>query len=363
MQPLYQKWSLYKVKWVVPLRAIYMAGLFFICLPGLLFASPSVDRAKSYFEKGIELNKQRRYDEGLEKFTQAVTLNLDEHIYHQALYRTYIALRRGPQGIQFYKDLAAKHPTHAAVHYWLGRFYLEDRALEDASKEFKEATRLAPQDEHAFVSLGHVYLRMEKEKEALDAYLQANKLSPKIAAVHAGMGNIYYRQKSFDKAQKEYEAAIAIDPSLTEARYNLGLIYEKKGEISKAVKQWQAMIEADPNESRAREKLARVYFLGGEYLDAAREYATLSQVKQSSPDIFLALGESQVLLAANLSNPKERQQLIAMAIQAFQRTIELDPKNAQARKYLDRLNSEKAAPAQKNERAPSEKTGKGKNIE
>ncbi|MDC4227265.1 MAG: tetratricopeptide repeat protein [Candidatus Manganitrophus sp.] len=235
--------------------------------------------------------------------------------------------------------MAVKHPDSATVRYWLGRFYLEDRALEEASKEFKEATRLAPQDEHAFVSLGHVYLRMEKEKEALDAYLQANKLSPKIAVVHAGLGNIYYRRQNFDKAQKEYESALAIDPSLTEARYNLGLIYEKKGEISKAVKQWQSMVEADPNESRAREKLARVYFLGGEYLDAAKEYATLSQVKQSSPDIFLALGESQVLLAANLSDPKERQQLIAMAIQAFQRTIELDPKNAQARKYLDRLNS------------------------
>jgi tetratricopeptide (TPR) repeat protein len=349
------------VKWIVPLRAIYIAGVLLICLPQLLFAAPA-DQAKSYFEEGIELNKQRRYDEALDKFTQAATLSLDTHIYHQALYRTYIALRRGPRGTQFYKDLTAKHPTNGTIHYWLGRFYLENRSLEEAAKEFKEAARLAPQDEHPFVSLGHVYLRLGKEKEALEAYMQANKLSPRIAAVHAGMGNIYYRQKSFDKAQKEYEEALAIDPSLMEARYNLGLIYEKKGEISNAVKQWQTMVEGDPNESRAREKLARIYFLGGEYLDAAREYATLSQVKQSSPEIFLALGESQVLLAASLSDPNERQQLIAMAIQAFQRTIELDPKNAQARKYLDRLNSEKNAPIQK-EGASSEKMERKKQVE
>lgn len=335
------------VKWMVPLRAFYTAGLLLICLPGFLFASPSADRAKSFFEEGIELNKQRRYDEALENFTRAATLSLDTHIYHQALYRTYIALRRGPQGTQFYKDLAAKHPTNGTVRYWLGRFYLESRSLEEAAKEFREATRLAPQDEHAFVSLGHVYLRMGKEKEALETYMQANKLSPRIAVVHAGMANIHYRRKSFDKAQKEYEEALEIDPSLTEARYNLGLIYEKKGEISKAVKQWQTMVEEDPNESRAREKLARVYFLAGEYLDAAREYATLSQVKQSSPEIFFALGESQVLLAASLSDPNDRQQLIAMAIQAFQRTVELDPKNVQARKYLDRLNSQKPAPTPK----------------
>lgn len=353
------------MKQIFLLRAIYLAGLLLICLPGFTFSSPSTstDRAKASFEEGIELNKQRRYDEALGKFIQAATLSLDSHIYHQAVYRTQIALRRGPQGTQFYKDLAAKHPTNATVHYWLGRFHLESRALEEAAKEFEEAARLAPRDEHAFVSLGHVYLRIGKEKEALEAYSQANKLSPKIAVVHAGMANIHYRRNHFDKAQKEYEEALAIDPSLMEARYNLGLIYEKKGEISKAVKQWQAMVEADPNESRAREKLARVYFLGGEYLDATREYATLSQVKQGSPDIFLALGESQLLLAASLSDPNERRQLIAMAIQAFQRTVELDPKNAQARKYLDRLNSEKPAPTQKKEGTPSEKTGKGKSVE
>lgn len=350
------------MKWIIPLRLLSIAGLFLICLPGFLFASSSTDRAKSSFEEGIELNKQRRYDEALDKFIQAATLSLDTHIYHQALYRTYIALRRGPQGTQFYKDLASKHPANGTVHYWLGRFYLENRSLEEAAKEFKAAARLAPQDEHAFVSLGHVSLRMGKEKEALDAYLEANKLSPRIAAVHAGMGNIYYSRKRFDKAQKEYEEALEIDSSLTEARYNLGLIYEKKGEISNAVKQWQAMVEADPNESRAREKLARIYFLGGEYLDAVREYATLAQVRQSSPEIFLALGESQVLLAASRSDPKERQQLIAMAIEAFQRTIELDPKNAQARKYLDRLNSEKTAPTQK-KGASSGKTEKKERTE
>ncbi|MBI3802145.1 MAG: tetratricopeptide repeat protein [Nitrospirae bacterium] len=335
------------MKSILSLRTILAAALFLIYLPGLLLASPSDDRAddraKSYFEEGIDLNKQHRYNEALERFTQAVTLNIDNHKYHQALYMTYIALRRGLQGIQHYKELARQHPTNAAVHYWLGRFYIETQDLEEAVKEFRETTRLAPQDEHGFVSLGHISLRLGKEKEALEAYTQANKLSPKIAGVHAGMGNIHYRRKRFDQAQKEYETALAIDPSLTETRYNLGVIYEKKGEIGKAVKQWQKLVEDDPNESAAREKLARVYFLGERYLDAVREYTMLSQVRQSSPQVFFSLGEAQVLLAANLDDPEERQQLIAMAMESFQRTLELDPKNTQARKYLDRLASEKRA--------------------
>lgn len=322
------------------------ALIFFLFSPFSLASSPS-DAAQSYFEEASELNKQRRHDEAIEKLIQAVTLSVETHKYHQALHLTYIATRRGPQGIQLYKDLIRKNPNSGTLRYWLGRFYLERQSLEDAAREFREATRLSPRDEHGFISLGHVYLRLGKDQEALDAYLQSNKLSPRVAVVHVGIGNIYFKREDFSRAQKEYEEALELDPSFREARYNLGVIYEKKGQFSMAVKQWQTLVEEDPNESKARERLARLYFLAGEYLDAVREYATLSQVRQSSPEVFLALGEAQIMLASTLADPDDRRQLTAGAMEAFQRTLELDPKNAPARKYLDRLKTRKPSSGKK----------------
>lgn len=319
------------------LQRIYITALLLL-LPVALRAAPSENTALSYFQEGMDLNKQRRYDEAIEKFTRAVTLDLESHKYHQALFMTYIATRRGPQAIQFYKDLVKEYPKSAVIHYWLGRLYLESQSLNDSAHEFQEATRLAPQDEHPLISLGHVYLRLGKNGKALKAYLQANRLSPHVAVVHAGLGNIYFARKDYVKAEREYDEALKTDPSLTEARYNLSLIYEKKGDFSKAVKQWQMLLDEDPNESRARERLARIYFRGGQYGDAVREYSMLSQVKQNSPEVFLALGESQIMLASTLTDPDDRNQLKNSAVQAFQRTLELDPGNAQARKYLDRLN-------------------------
>lgn len=333
-------------------RVVFVTVLVLVCFPVVLLAAPVQgkavqDEARIFFEEGMDLNKQRRYEEAIEKLTRAVTLSLDTHKYHQALHLTYSATRRGLLAIQFYKGLIREHPKNGVVRYWLGRLYLEKGSLEEAAREFKEATLLAPRDEHAFISLGHAYLRLGKDEEGRDAYLQANKLDPKIAVVHVGLGNIYFKLKDNAKAQKEYEEALKLDPSFAEARYNLGLIYEKKGEISKAVKQWQTLIEEDPNESGARERLARLYFLAERYLDAVREYSTLTQVKQNSPEIFFALGESQVMLAATLNNADDRNQLKRMASEAFQRTIELDPKNDQARKYLTRLNAQKSSSQQK----------------
>lgn len=325
-------------------RRFCIALALLLLLPGLSHAATSEEMAKSYFDEGMELNKLQHYDDALGKFTQAVTSSLESHKYHQALFLTYIALRRGLQAVQFYKDLLKEHPKSAAAHYWLGRLYLESQSMENAVLEFREAARLAPRDEHAVISLGHVYLRMGKDPEALKAYLEANRLAPHVAAVHAGLGTIYYHRKDDLKAGKEYEEALKTDPSLTEARYNLSLIYERKGELSKAMKEWQTLLDQDPNESQARERLARAYYRTEQYGDAVREYSTLSQVRQSSSEVFFALGEAQIMLAASIADSDDKNQLRDLAVQAFERTLELDPANAQARKYLDRLKLKDQSP-------------------
>lgn len=326
------------MKWRKIRSGIYIVVFSLLSLSSILSAASSQERAKASYEEGIDLNKQRRFDEAIEEFREAVTLSLETHRYHQALFMTSIAARKGPQAIQFYKGLMKEYPNNATVHYWLGRFYLEKGSLNDAVSAFAEATRLAPADEHAFISLGHVYLRLGKDKEALKAYLQANKLTPHVAIIHGGIGKIYFNRKEFAKAEKEYEEALKLDPSLTEAQYNLGLIYEKKGEFLKAIKQWQTLLEADPNESGARERLARLYFRGELYQDAAREYSMLSQVRPNSPEIFFALGESAIMLASSLTDPIDRNKIKDLAVQAFERTVQLDPRHVKARHYLERLN-------------------------
>jgi hypothetical protein len=67
----------------------------------------------------------------------------------------------------------------------------------------------------------------------------------------------------------------------------------------------------------------------------------LSQVRQASPEVFFALGESQVLLAASLDDPNDRADLVAAARESFQRVLELDPANADAKSYLERLKAKK----------------------
>jgi cytochrome c-type biogenesis protein CcmH/NrfG len=314
-----------------------------LLLPSFSFPADDSEKAKAYFEEGQELNKLKRHDEAIGKLREAVRLSLETHKYHQALFLTYLATRRGLQGIEVYKEMAREHPKSAAVRYWLGRFYLQSQSYDEASRAFLDATRLAPRDVHGWISLGHVYYRMGKDDEALAAYLEADRLDPHVAVVHSGLGSLYFKKGDLDRARQELEEALKTDPSLTEARYNLSLIYEKEGKIAEAAKQWQKILDEDPNESKARERLARFYFITEQYDKAVQEYTMLSQVQQNNPDVYLALGESKILWAASLKEAGGRARLMEEAAESFRQVLQFDPKNEAARRYLDRLGSKQPA--------------------
>lgn len=309
------------------------------------------DEAEKHFSTGMDFNKQRRFPEAMKELTRAVELNLESNKFHQALFLTYTQNREGLKAIRLYQELVAKNPKSPALHYWLGRLYMEGSKLADSAAEFKMASQLSPKDEHPLISLGHATYRLGRDSEALAAYQAANKLTPHLAVIHTGLGNVYYNRKEYRPARREYEEALRLDPSFEEARYNLSLIYEKQGEIELAIKEWKYLLDADPNESKIRAKLAMVYFERGQYRDAVREYALLSQINQRSSDVYFMLGKSEVLLAGESQDPQERDELKESAISAFQHVLDFDSDHLEAKKYLDRLLKLKPAVKKKKESA------------
>jgi len=322
----------------------FVTALFLVFFPFLSYPSFSSEIAETHFKQGMEYNKKGQYIKSREELIKAVHLSIETHKFHQALVFNYIQTRSGPKGIVFYEDMVNKHPNTPTLHYWLGRLYLQRQSFQEAAPEFKKATQLAPQDDHAFIALGHTYWKMGNAEGALKAYEQANQLTPNVAIVNEGLGNVYFKKKDYPKAQRAYEKAIQLDPSLNESRYYLGLIYEEQAQFGKAIEQWNAILESDPNVSEAREKLARVYFMGEQYEDAAREYSMILKLRPGSPEIYMAFGESLVLLAASTEDTTKIARIRNSAIDAFQHTLDLDPGNAKARKYLEGLKVKGTSP-------------------
>ena len=223
--------------------------------PGLSHAATSEEKAKSYFEEGVELNKQKQYDEAIEKLTQAVRWSLETHKYHQALFMTYLVTRRGLKAVEVYKGLVREFPKSPVVHYWLGRLYLQSRSLDDAAREFGEATRLALKDDHGWISLGHVYYAQGKDEAATKAYLEANRLAPKVAVVHSGLGNLYLKKNDYPKAQKEFSEALKIDPDRWDAHANRGMVLDHMERYAEAAAAYEKALRLNPSNAGLRKLL------------------------------------------------------------------------------------------------------------
>ncbi len=107
--------------------------------------------------------------------------------------------------------------------------------------------------------------------------------------------------RQYGLALRSFERAVALKPTSTEALFNLGACYEASG---------------DP-------------------LRAINIYRTILRVTPDDPDCHFNLGTSYIKLYHREKSPVWRK----MAREAWQRSLELNPEQAEARRFLVRTES------------------------
>ena len=122
---------------------------------------------------------------------------------------------------------------------------------------------------------------------------RATELDPENGEAHFYLGKLYTSTKDYHKAIQAYEKAINLDPRSPDAFFNLGFIYYSNRDYSKAEEMFLQVVE-----------------LGPSYLDEA--YFNLAVVQNLQGKTMESIGN-------------------------LERTLELNPNNGRARKYLRRL--------------------------
>lgn len=84
---------------------------------------------------------------------------------------------------------------------------------------------------------------------------------------------------------------------------------------------------AAPMDADAWEELGFAYYADGRYGEAARAYRQAVEGAPDSPNLWAALGEARVLAS-------EEDPMPPLAVQAFERALELDPSQHRARYYM-----------------------------
>ena len=104
-------------------------------------------------------------------------------------------------------------PTFPLPHLKMGEYYLADKKMDEAAKEFEQVLRLEPRIAQAHVNLGSIYAEKGQVERAIYHFRAALDIDPDQAAAHKGLGIIYLTLfQDVNGATLHFRRSLELDP-------------------------------------------------------------------------------------------------------------------------------------------------------
>lgn len=279
------------------------------------------------------------------------------------------------------------------AHYYLGVLAARADDLETARRHWEAAVAAGLRDERLRINLAELYQRRAEEalaqgdeKSALAAASEArrhrpqdNALNELTSQIHQQLGYQAATLNNWSEAQSHWQTAVNLDSASFRLAYNLALAYEKSGDFLKAGEAWREALRRRPRRAdhpdalgddqvaRLWQRAAECYTQAGEFEEVGRVYQQAIKWSPENLELRLALAdnamrEGRLQLARNElehvleRDPRHIPALLRMgevcsqddywwnkqAPKYWQKALELDPKNTEARQFLSEWYIEQA---------------------
>jgi len=164
--------------------------------------------AYGHFAKGWLLNLERRFDEAITEYQEAIRIKHD----------------------------------FAEAHNGLGNVYYNLDKLDQALTEYQTATFLNPAYIEALLNIAMLHYQKNHLDQAVSAYLIVIQINPKHAIAQNNLGNVYYQKGEVTKAIRAYQEALKINPNLPETHYNLAIALEESDRLVEALEEYRTFL-------------------------------------------------------------------------------------------------------------------------
>lgn len=335
-------------------------------------------RSKKDFKTNIaDIEKKKDYRKGVMKMKTADELYKDiqpllENEWHDA-------------AVNAMEKLLEVYPDHAVTHNDLGVLYLNQGENEKALVHYEKAVEYQPENITFLKNLADFYyVKMEQVEQALGLYVRVLEQAPRDLETLMIAGHICVSLYKFEDAGTFYEMVLKHDPANVEARDNLNQlknvekqpksdqtpdeVYQKvnglleKDMKSEALVELERLIEAHPDHAVAHNDLGVLYYEQGDKEKALLHYEQAVTLQPGSATFQKNLADFLFVDAGNVKkaleiyvgqmekNPKDVETLMTTghmclalfrfddAAVFYQKVIELEPWNEEARGHLDQMN-------------------------
>jgi len=209
-----------------------------------MFSTVACDKlqARDQLNKGVQAYKSAKYEEAIDHFQKAVSLDpglINARLYLATAYaQQYIPgadtednNRMGQQAIDQYKAVLERDPKNVNSVKGIAYLYLQMKKFEDAKQYYRKASELDPNDPEAYYSIGVIdwtqsyQPRMEersklglKPEEALKDKEVCNALHQKV-------------QDIIQDGISMLEKALQLRPDYDDAMAYMNLLYRERADL------------------------------------------------------------------------------------------------------------------------------------
>jgi protein O-GlcNAc transferase len=128
---------------------------------------------------------------------------------------------------------------------------MEQGRLEEAEWQLRAAVALSPLIPSCHNKLGKLYLKERRLDDASTQFQQSVDAAPNFRG-YDGLGDISLMERDSASAEAAYKSAVTINPYDSHAHFGLARIAQANGRRTEALKEYGRGFETDPNNQEAQ---------------------------------------------------------------------------------------------------------------
>ena len=204
-----------------------------------------------------------------------------------------ISQKKYNEAINSFKEAIKEDSKFYQAYYMLGLTYKVLNKMDEAIESHKKTIAINPKYDKAYIALGNIYIKQRNFDSAINSFNAAIGINGKSEKAYFGLGYTYYKLESYDQAITQLTKAVGVTPDYAKAYMVLGICYDKVNQLGDAVKAFSSAIENESNTRKGRETKGECNWRLGDV------YVKLNQLKnaEDSYSEAIKLAKSKDIIA------------------------------------------------------------------